>query len=224
MENIPLIIQISFVLITILTIGLFYQASRNNKPLLGLLIFLAIIQGVLAYTGFYTTFPLPVPRMATILAPAIMLMVFGFTTQKGRSIIDQFDMTSYTYLHTIRVFVEFVLLGLFLYHTIPQSMTFEGRNFDILSGLTAPLIAYFGFQKKKISRFFLVFWNIACLLLVLQVVTTGILSVPTTFQQLSFDQPNIAVLYFPFIWLPGIVVPIVIFGHLVSLRKLLKSQ
>jgi hypothetical protein len=43
-------------------------------------------------------------------------------------------------------------------------------------------------------------------------------------QQFGFDQPTVAVLYFPFIWLPGIVVPLVYFSHLVAIRRLLKER
>jgi cytochrome c biogenesis factor len=99
-------------------------------------------------------------------------------------------------------------------------MTFEGRNFDILSGISAPFIAYFGFNKRTLSRKTLLVWNVVCLALVLQVVVTGILSAPSAIQQFSFDQPNYAILIFPFVWLPGIVVPIVIFGHLTSIKRL----
>ncbi|HVF96549.1 MAG TPA: hypothetical protein VM871_04480, partial [Flavisolibacter sp.] len=38
----------------------------------------------------------------------------------------------------------------------------------------------------------------------------------------AFDQPNIAVLYFPFIWLPSFIVPVVLLSHLVCIRQLLK--
>ena len=103
---------------------------------------------------------------------------------------------------------------------MPESMTFEGRNFDILSGLSAPFIAWLVFRKGIGGRKVLIAWNLICLLLVLQVVATGLLSVPSVFQQLSFDQPNVAVLHFPFVWLPGIIVPAVIFGHLLALRQL----
>jgi hypothetical protein len=40
------------------------------------------------------------------------------------------------------------------------------------------------------------------------------------FQQFAFDQPNIAVLYFPFIWLPSCVVPLVLLSHLAAIRQL----
>lgn len=63
------------------------------------------------------------------------------------------------------------------------------------------------------------FVDLLCLLLVLQVVVTGILSFPSPIQVWSANQPNIAVLYFPYVWLPGIIVPMVVFAHLVVLFK-----
>ncbi len=221
MENLPTYISLGFVATTLVTVYMFYLASGKNKKLVIVLLAIALTHGILAITGFYADYPIPAPKIATILGPTVLLMLFAFLTRKGQSIIDRFDLKIYTYLHSIRVPVEFVLLGLFLHHALPESMTFEGRNFDVLSGLTAPLVAYFGFQKQKLGRSFLVFWNVICLLLVLQVVVTGILSLPTTFQLLSFDQPNVGVLHVPYIWLPGLIVPIVIFGHLITLRKLL---
>lgn len=224
METLPLFIVLLFLLVTVVTIWMFYQAARKNKILLFLLVALMAIQGSLAANGFFQVADSTPPRIIFAIAPSLLLIIIAFATSKGHQLIDRFDLEKYTYLHTIRVVVEFVLLSLFIHETLPQSMTFEGRNFDIISGLTAPFIAYYGFRKNRLGTRFLLIWNIVCLLLVLQVVTTGVLSVPSVIQQLSFDQPNVAVLYFPFIWLPGIVVPIVIFGHLVAIRRLTTSQ
>jgi hypothetical protein len=116
--------------------------------------------------------------------------------------------------------VEIGLYCLFIHKAIPQLMTFEGRNFDIISGITAPLVAWLGFVKRKLHKTVILAWNIICLLLVLNIVTHGILSVPSPAQQFAFDQPNIAVLYFPITWLPAFIVPLVIFTHLVSIRQL----
>jgi hypothetical protein len=56
------------------------------------------------------------------------------------------------------------------------------------------------------------------------IVLTAILSAPLPIQQLAFEQPNIAVMYFPFVYLPGFIVPIVLFSHLVSLKKLMQAS
>ena len=58
--------------------------------------------------------------------------------------------------------------------------------------------------------------------LLLFIVFNGLLSAPTTLQQFAFDQPNIALAYFPYVLLPALIVPLVLFGHFVSIRQLSK--
>jgi hypothetical protein len=124
----------------------------------------------------------------------------------------------------VRIPVELVLLWLSLHKAIPQLMTFEGRNFDIISGITAPFIAYLGFTKTILNRRIILIWNFICLALLANIVVNALLSAPFPFQQFAFDQPNIAILYFPFSWLPTFIVPVILLGHLVSLRQLLKQD
>ena len=71
-----------------------------------------------------------------------------------------------TLLHTIRIFVELVLFDLSVHKLVPQLMTFEGRNFDIISGITAPFIFYFGFIKHRFGRKILLAWNFICLAII----------------------------------------------------------
>ena len=66
-------------------------------------------------------------------------------------------------------------------------------------------------------------WNFIALVLLINIVVNAVLSAPFPFQQFAFDQPNIAVLYFPFVLLPAFIVPIVLFGHLVSIRQLVRK-
>ena len=57
-----------------------------------------------------------------------------------------------------------------------------------------------------------------------QIVTTAILSAPFNFQKIGFDQPNIALFYFPFIWLPCFIVPTALLAHIVNIRKLIYNK
>jgi hypothetical protein len=103
-------------------------------------------------------------------------------------------------------------------------MTFEGRNFDILSGLTAPLVAWLALRGDKVNRLLLIVWNLLAFGLLLNIMANAILSLETPFQQFAFEQLNRGVLYFPFIWLPAIIVPIVFVSHVISLWQLLKQK
>lgn len=133
------------------------------------------------------------------------------------------NLKTLTYFHAIRIPVEMVLSLLFHHGVVSVYMTYEGTNFDLFSGLTAPMVAYLAFRTTP-NKKLLLGWNILCLLLLLNVVLTAIFALPSPLQKLSFEQPNIAVLHFPFNLLPAVVVPTVFFGHLAAIRQLTKKH
>ena len=233
-DNFPTYISLIFGLTTVATLLLFTWTIRNSDSettrkkstsiFIGLTIWL-IIQTVLTLNNIYNTdtnsFP---PKIfLTGILPTILTIVSLFATLKGRQFIDSLPLKNLTYLNLVRIPVEIVLFWLFLHKAIPELMTFEGRNFDILAGLTAPFIAYFGFTKKKISRKTILIWNFVCLGLLINIVVNALFSAPSPIQKFAFEQPNIAILNFPFSWLPTFIVPIVLFGHLTSIRQLLRN-
>lgn len=223
MENLPTYISLVFALTTFLTVGLFYKATNNSKTTLIILFTWLALQTAIGLSGFYTVTDTIPPRFLVLVLPPVFLIIGLFTTSKGRKYIDSLDAETLTILHTIRIPVEIVLFWLFNNKTVPELMTFEGRNFDILSGVTAPIIFYFGFIRKQLNRKIILVWNFICLGLLINIVVNAVLSAPFPFQKFAFDQPNIAVLYFPFNWLPSCVVPLVLFSHLATIRQLLND-
>ena len=221
MENLPAYISILFGLTTIVTVYIFYKATNQSRITLFLLLGWLALQTYVGLSGFYTVTDVVPPRFLLLVLPPLLFILGLFTTGKGRQYLDSLDIRILTILHTVRIPVEIFLFSLFLYKTIPQLMTFEGRNFDILAGLTAPVIYYFGFVRKQWSKKVILAWNFICLLLLFNIVINAALSVPSPVQQFAFDQPNLAILYFPFIWLPCCVVSLVLLSHLASIRKLL---
>ena len=224
MENLPSYIPIIFELTTLLTILFFYEASNKSKVALLILLTWIMVQALISNTGFYTVTDTLPPRFLLLVFPPLVTIVLLFTLLKGRFFINHLDIKLLTLLHVVRIPVELVLYWLFTYKQVPGLMTFEGRNFDILAGLSAPVIYYWGYVKQKISQRIILVWNIVCLGLLLNIVVNAVLSTPVSFQQFAFDQPNVAILYFPFIWLPGCIVPLVLFSHLVVIKRILKSK
>ena len=232
-ENLPVYIPIGFGIITFATLQFFIWTMRNSDsshtrklatPIFILLCLWLTIQAVIAYRNVFNsdtnTFPPKIVWMG--IAPMMVTIVLLFVTSKGRRFIDSLPLINLTYINMVRIFVEIVLYWLFLNKAIPEVMTFEGRNFDILAGITAPLIAYFGLTKKKLSSQMVLIWNVMSLALLINIVVHALLSTPSPIQKFGFDQPNIAILNFPFNWLPTFIVPVVLFGHLVSIRQLKK--
>lgn len=224
MQTLPIYIPLLFAATTILTVFIFYKATGNARVPLLIILAWMVLQSVIGSTGFYTqTDSLP-PRFVLTIVPPILMMIILFVTKKGRTFIDGLQLKTLTWLHIIRIPIEIVLLCLFLQKAIPGIMTFEGRNLDILSGITAPVLYYFVFIKRKWGRNALLIWNFICLGLLVNIVAIAILSAPFPFQQFAFEHPNTALLYFPYIWLPAIVVPLVLFAHLVAIRRLLLAK
>ena len=224
MENLPFYIPVLFVITTLLSFFFVSKAFHFSKIAVTILAAWLLVQTVIASTGFYTnTFSLP-PRFLLVIVPPFAAIMILFASAKGRKLIDSLPAGTLTLLHIVRLPVELVLLLLFIQKTIPVEMTFEGRNFDILSGISAPAVYYFGFVKGKLKPRFIIAWNILCMLLLVNIVVTAVLSVQFPFQQFGFDQPNIAVLNAPYVWLPCFIVPSVLFAHLVVLRQMSKAS
>lgn len=201
----------------------FYKATQSNKTALAVITTWTAIQAVVSISGFYTTENTLPPRFALAVLPPLIFITIIFITKTGRTFMDSLDVRALTLVHIIRIPVELVLLWLYMHKAVPELMTFEGRNLDILSGITAPLIYYFVFIKNSAGKNVLIIWNFICLALLINIAFNAFLSVPTAFQKFAFEQPNVALLYFPFTMLPSVIVPLVMFSHLASIRKIIKQ-
>ncbi len=218
-ENLPNWINVLFLLTTILTIVFFHFSNGSPKKITLLIIGWSILQSALAYSGFYQNLDAIPPRFALVLFPTTLLIVYALLPKQIDWVVKNRNTHLSTFLHTIRIAVEIVLFYLFVYKMVPELMTFEGRNFDILAGLTAPIIGGL-YWKGKIGDRGLIVWNTLGLCLVMFILTNGLLSAELPIQQFGFEQPNKAVLHFPFVLLPATVVPIVIYTHLSDILKL----
>jgi hypothetical protein len=222
LPNLPSYVNIVFVCTLFLTVWFLWKATLSPSVLAIALIWIATT-GLLAYKGFFENtsgFP---PRLAIAVLPILLLIIIVLI--KGKRFIDSLDMRMLTLLSIVRIPVELCLYWLFIYKYVPQLMTFTGRNFDIIAGITAPIIYFVCFKGNKVSnRGLLLTWNIISLLLLLNIVVNAILAAPFAIQQFAFDQPNIAILYVPFVWLPAIIVMAVLFSHLAMIQRLVKSN
>ncbi|MBL7711785.1 MAG: hypothetical protein JNL13_04950 [Chitinophagaceae bacterium] len=227
----PAYLILSFAGTTLATLLLFLWAHRSaghggTLKVGAVLCAWLLLQALLPLYGIYSrdTASFPPKIMLLGIFPALLFILLLFATGKGRHYTDSLPLKQLTWLHTIRIPVELVLYGLFLHKEVPRLMTFEGRNFDIFAGISAPLVAWLFFDRKRIGRKGLLAWNIVSLGLLLNIVVHALLSAPSPIQQFAFEQPNIALLYFPFSWLPVFIVPVVLLAQLASIRRLYRSS
>ena len=224
LTDLPDSLIIIFLLTVILTFLLFTNAFKNRATVAIVSVIWLAVTGILSFRKvFQETSSIP-PRLMIVIAPAILFIILLLTTKSGKRFTDSIDLKKLTLVHIVRIPVEIILFMLCTHKLIPDLMTFAGRNFDILSGITAPIVYFICFRNSQLKhRRLLLIWNFICLGLLLNIVINAILAAPFPFQQFAFDQPNIAILYFPFTWLPCFIVMIVLYSHLAAIRHLLRS-
>jgi hypothetical protein len=105
---------------------------------------------------------------------------------------------------------------------MPGQMSYGGRNYDILTGASALLLAVLiatGTAGVRVVRL----WNIIGLILLVNIVTVAILSTPRI-AYFGVTNLNTFVTYAPFVWLPAVEVLAALVGHLVIFRALKQAQ
>lgn len=227
-DEVPYYVYVVFLLTTLATFGFLYygfkraEGEKTNSALtisIFLVVWLFFI-GILALNGWFADYESIPPKLGLVIIPPNLFVILLMFNKRSRPFLLRIPIASLTYLHMVRVPVEIVLWWLALVKWLPMLLTFEGINYDILSGVSAPFVAIFMVGLRSKAKLGAILWNIVALLLLINIVSHAVLATPLPFQMFAFDQPNIAVFFFPFVWLPGFIVPAVLFAHLTSLLQL----
>jgi hypothetical protein len=234
MENMYLFVQAGFVVLTVLFFGLLlrelhvalsttpFEISRKKKILRNTILSLiawAVLVSTLSISGVLSDFTTLPPKLFIVLIVPLVTVIWILRSETLREILVHVPAESLIRLQVFRVFVEVLLWMLFVDNLLPEQMTFEGYNFDILAGLTAPFVGYF-VSRKKLSNTWIIVWNFVCLGLLINIVGTAILSLPTPFRVFMNEPANTIVAKFPIVFLPAFLVPLAYGLHFLSLKKI----
>ncbi len=225
--------QAGFIAVTFVYFGLFFAmlssaikrtsmaSEKQNRVIrnlvIGFIIWIAAT-GALASIDFFSNFQEVPPRFAILIVIPLVAILWLTATRTAREILSHIPPHTIVYLQTFRIFVEILLWMLFIDDIIPIQMTFEGRNFDILVGITSIVIGFL-LQRQKISRSLLIGWNVVSLLILLNIVSIAMLSTPSPFRVFMNEPANTIVTQFPVVWLPAALVPLAYLLHILSIRR-----
>ncbi len=185
----------------------------------------ALLVSFLAWIQFFAEFSATPPRfIIVLLVPLLTILGLTIFSSNLAEILRHVPPSHLVYIQSFRIVVELLIWLLFLQDLLPIQMTFEGYNFDVLTGLTAPIVAYFCFTKKQWPRSVAIAWNVGGLILVFTIVTISVFSFPTPFRYFMNEPANRIVAQFPFVWLPAILVTIAYSMHFFSLKQLLSKR
>ncbi len=204
-----------------------WEKSMQNKIFFGttfILLTWIVLLTILSYKGFFTDFSKLPPRPALAMfipLPIIFLIAFS---KRGTQLLQTVPSHWLVFMQSFRVIVELLLLFAFIAGKLPVQMTFEGRNFDVITGVLALPVAYLLARRKSYASKLAIAFNIIGILLLLNILVIAVLSMPTSIRYFMNEPSNTLVAQFPFILLPGVLVPIAYTMHIFSLRQLLAKQ
>ena len=216
-------VSIGFYLLTAIALFMMlfiFGFANNRKKALNTFLFIVAIW--LIYINYLSRSSLLVdlgipPRMPLmVILPTLIASILITGLKSFRSILQNTPAWLPVYFQSFRILVELLIFGAYLNGVLPQRVTFEGLNFDIIVGISAPIIAYL-YMKKKISALFLLSWNVFGLLIL---TLTGYAFL-TAFYQYDFAtiSQNTEFFHIPYLLLPGVLLPLAIFLHIFSLRQ-----
>lgn len=177
---------------------------------------------LLALSGVLARFEQqPPPFMLFLVAMFGLSLGLGFSSV-GKRMAEGLPIWVLVGMQAFRFPLELIMHQAAGEGVMPVQMSYSGWNFDIVTGITAIGVAWMA--ARGATRGLLMAWNVMGILLLVNILVIAIASTPMF--RVFGDEPakvNTWVAYFPFVWLPGVLVPAAIFGHVVITRSLLRS-
>jgi hypothetical protein len=203
------------VLVALLALGL-ARAARRASLAAGLIVWLGAT-AALAQSGVLADWSALPPRWPLLPLTALVTFVLLSRTPTFRRVLAEVPPWQPVVLQTFRVGVELAFSRLHAEGIAPIQITFEGRNFDALVGLTAPVVAA-GIAAGWVGPRLTIAWNLFGLAMLVNAIGTVATSTPGPLHLDWPGEPFTAVAAWPVVWIPALLAPAAIFLHVVSIR------
>ncbi len=189
---------------------------------------LAVMMGVSAFaarSGLLTRFDIfPPPMAIMIISVFTIAFAVGFS-RLGKSLASEISLTTLIALQIFRLPLELVMHRAAELDIMPVQMSYSGYNFDIFTGIGALILAFLLSLKIKLSPVVIWVWNVWGMWCLLVIAVVAIATSPMV-HAFGAEPTNLNtwVLFFPYVWLPVILVTLALTGHIIITRKLLRQR
>ena len=195
------------------------RAGAGVRPLLAILFAYVAIPGHLSRTGALGAWDATPPPALTLIFGLTALTVLIVFSAVGTRMADGIPLAAIVLLQSFRIGVEWVLHRLYLEGTVPIQMTWSGRNFDVVTGITGLLLGLALLRGKQAPRALVLGWNVLGIALLANIVVVAVLSTPAL-HRFPDQPPNLLPSAFPWVWLPSFLVQVALGSHLLVFRGL----
>lgn len=212
---------IAVTMAVLVVIAVFFAARRH--VLLAALVVTGVMLGevALASSGLFQRWDLRPPPFMLMFVPLTVLTVRLALSRFGQGLALSLPFAVLIGAQAFRLPLELVMHQAALEGVMPPQLSFAGYNFDIVTGASALVLALLLAVKSAPSTVIWL-WNLLGLALLATIVGLALASMPVL-QLFGPDRVNTWVTHAPFVWLPGLLVQMALFGHILVWRKLIAT-
>lgn len=211
------VVDAAFVLQVVVLVGLL--ATRLPVAATAAIVSWLALTAALTFAGAFLregTVPLYFPLL--LLTPVVAGLLFLWSS-RGRALLSTLPPSWPVAMQSFRIVMEIILWALAVQGRIPYLITFEGRNVDILIGLTAVPVAWYCFVRRTWPERVALLWNVAGLAILANVVFHAYFSAPTRLRIFFTEPPTTFIGSLPYVWLPAFLVPLAVWLHAASMMR-----
>jgi hypothetical protein len=199
--------------------------ALTRRWLLGTLLGIVLVLGVTAAAMLSHVLEKPVtpPLLMPFVASALLLAVVLAFSSFGTRLVRGLPIAVLVGFQAFRLPLELVLHAWYAQGVLPVQMTFEGHNFDIVSGVLALVVGLL-LGSGRAPRGVVWLFNLVGSALLCAVTVIAVTSAPVPFRQYLNDPPLLLPYHFPYGWIAHVCVGGALFGHLLVFRWLARPR
>lgn len=171
-----------------------------------------------AWSGLLARFDLWPPPILVMMLVVIAGSVWFAFSECALPLVDGLPVAALVGFQAFRLPLEVVMHAAAMTGVMPVQMSYAGWNFDIVTGLTACVVAPLA-SVGRAPRWLIWSWNVLGSALLAAIGGIAIASTPAI-RAFGDDRLNTWVCFFPFVWLPSILVAAALAGHIALFRRL----
>jgi len=175
--------------------------------------------GAVSGSGVLESSSMP-PRVMFFMSGSLITAVVVASSRVGARLVRGLPIAALVGFQAFRLPLEVVLHQWAREGVLPVQMTFEGHNFDIVTGVLALGIGLWAMRARP-PRWAIFAFNVVGLGLLITVATIATLSAPIPLRLYENDPPVLLAYYFPYGWIVPVCVAGALFGHVLVFRWLL---
>jgi MFS family permease len=229
-QNVPLLVEVGMFLLAVAVSAVFVAAawasappdsrSRNVIRAGAAVAAVALVSAGGALTGALSDTSRRPPVFLLLVALCVVATVSAALSSFGAR-ISRLPLWALVLAQAFRLPLELVMHRAADAGVMPAEMSFGGYNFDIVTGASA-LVLGLALARGNLPFPVVVAWNVMGSVLLAIIVGVAFAATPFV-AAFGPGHVNTWVLYFPYVWLPAILVQAALFGHIVIFRRLLSE-